>query len=140
MKRIAPHLTRGPDEPLNEQLRAFYDRLLRILRQPVLCDGEWQLLESAPAWEGNWTHDCFIAFGWQGAGAERLIVAVNYAANHSQCHIRLPFADLSGKQWRLRDQLTPGEFAWSGDDLSAKGLFLDMAPWQACVFSMTTEA
>ena len=43
----------------------FYDRLLAVLRQPVVRDGQWQLLECVPAWEGNWTWDCFLAFAWQ---------------------------------------------------------------------------
>ena len=66
-KRISPHLGRAPDEPVDPELRQFYDRLLAVLRQPVVRDGQWQLLECAPAWDGNWTNDCFVAFAWQGA-------------------------------------------------------------------------
>ena len=33
-KRISPHLVRGPDEPIDQQLEQFYDRLLAVLRQP----------------------------------------------------------------------------------------------------------
>ncbi len=66
-KRISPHLVRGPAEPADQQLQQFYDRLLAVLRQPVVRDGQWQLLECRPAWEGNWTWDCFVAFAWQGA-------------------------------------------------------------------------
>ncbi len=65
-KRISPHLCRRPDEPVNQDLAKFYDRLLAVLRQPCLRDGRWQLLECVPAWDGNWTSDCFIAFAWQG--------------------------------------------------------------------------
>jgi Alpha amylase, catalytic domain len=137
MKRISPHLARGPAEAVNENVGEFYDRLLSVLRKPALRDGQWQLLECAPAWDRNWTHDCFVAFCWQGADEERFVIAVNYAANQSQCHVRLPFANLSGRKWRLRDELAAGDYEWSGDDLSGRGLFLDMAPWQACVFSMT---
>ena len=78
-KRISPHLVAAPDEPVDPELRQFYDRLLAILRQPVVRDGQWQLLECAPAWDGNWTNDCFVAFAWQGADGRALLVAVNYA-------------------------------------------------------------
>ena len=54
-KRISPHLVRGPEEPIDQRLEQFYDRLLAVLRQPVVRDGQWQLLECAPAWDGNWT-------------------------------------------------------------------------------------
>ena len=69
-KRISPHLVRGPNEPVDEKLKQFYDRLLAVLRQPVVRDGQWQLLECTPAWEGNWTNDCFLVFAWQGPKGE----------------------------------------------------------------------
>ena len=136
-KRISPHLSRGPDEPINQELREFYDRLLAILRQSAFRDGDWRLLECTPAWDGNWTSDCFIVFAWESPGGNRFIVAVNYSANQSQCHVRLPFENLRGKKWKLQDQLSAAEYDWNGDDLTGRGLFLDMKPWQACVFALT---
>jgi hypothetical protein len=135
-KRISPHLVRGPKELVNEKLKQFYDRLLAVLRKPIVRDGQWQLLESSPGWEGNWTNDCFLVFAWQGSKGESLVVAVNYAPYQSQCHVRLPFGDLAGKKWQLQDQLSPASNEWNGDDLQGRGLFLDMSPWQACVFSL----
>jgi hypothetical protein len=136
-KRISPHLSRGPREPLDKDLCDFYDRLLALLKQSAFRDGRWQLLECTPAWEGNWTHDCFLVFAWRGPEEERAVVAVNYAANPSQCHVHLPFADLGGKKWRLQDELSAAAYDWQGDDLLARGLYLDMRPWEAYVFMMT---
>jgi len=135
-KRISPHLVRGPNEPMNDQLQKFYEQLLAVLRLPVVRDGQWQLLDCTPGWEGNWTNDCFLAFAWQDVQGESLVVAVNYAANQSQCHVRLPFASLAGKKWQLQDQLRTASYEWQGDDLQGKGLFLDLAPWQASVFTL----
>src|SRR5262249_43090438 len=104
-KRISPHLGRGPCEQIDRELHEFYERLLILLREPAFRDGQWQLLDCAPAWDGNWTHDCFLAFAWQGQKCERFAVAVNYAPNQSQCHVRLPFADVGGKKWRFEDRL-----------------------------------
>ena len=64
-----PIWCRGPEEPIDQRLEQFYDRLLAVLRQPVVRDGQWQLLDCIPAWEGNWTWDCFLAFAWQGSVA-----------------------------------------------------------------------
>lgn len=136
-KRISPHLGRGPDEPVNESLRAFYDQLLAVLRHSAFREGQWQLLECSPAWEGNWTHDCFLVFAWQGAANERFLVAVNYAPNQSQCHVRLPFADLAGKKWKLQDNLSDAAYDWNGDDLVGRGLYLDMPAWGTAVFSLS---
>jgi hypothetical protein len=136
-KRISPHLGRGPCEPVEPKLNEFYHRLLAVLRKPAVRNGQWQLLECVPAWEGNWTWECFVAFVWHGCEGERLVAAVNYAPNHSQCHIRLPLADLAGSQWRLQDQMSSAVYDWDGNDLQSRGLFLDMSPWQAVVFSLT---
>lgn len=133
---ISPHLCRAPVEPVDSNLEQFYGRLLAVLRQPVVHDGSWQLLECVPAWEGNWTWDCFVAFAWQGSGGERLVVAVNYAPNQSQCYVRLTFADLAGRRWRLRDQMGDAVYDRDGDDLQSRGLYLDMAPWQGSVFAL----
>jgi glycosidase len=135
-KRISPHLIRAPDEPRDQKLEAFYCCLLTVLGQPAVRDGRWQLLECAPAWDGNWTWDCFLAFAWQGPNAKRLLVAVNYAPNQSQCHVHLPFTDLGGVRWRLRDQIGETAYDRGGDELLSGGLYLDMAPWEHHVFSL----
>src|SRR5262249_42335988 len=93
-------------------------------------------LECGPAWDGNWTWDCFVAFGWQGPQGERLVVAVNYAGNQSQCYARLPLPELAGRRWRLQDQLGHAVHDRDGNDLLTPGLDLDMAPWQASVYSL----
>ena len=116
-KRVSPHLSREPDEPVNQELERFYERLLAVIKSPVVRDGRWQLLDCAAAWDGNWTSDCFIVFAWQGPGGERMLIAVNYADNQSQCHVPLPFADLGGKTWRLRDLLGPATYDRDGDGL-----------------------
>lgn len=134
-KRISPHLGRAPSEPVNPRLAGFYSKLLGILRESAFRAGRWQLLECAPAWEGNWTSDCLVAFSWEGTRGDRFVVAVNYAPNQSQCYVRLPFADLAGKTWRLRDRLSVAVYDRDGGPLQSAGLFLDMGPWQAAVYS-----
>jgi hypothetical protein len=136
-KRISPHLVRGPEEPIDQQLTQFYDRLLAVLRRPAMRDGQWQGLECVPAWDGNWTWDCFLAFAWHNSGNERLLVTVNYAPNQSQCYVRLPFTELANRQWRLQDVLGEATYDREGDDLHARGLYLDALPWQASVFALT---
>jgi len=135
-KRISPHLIRGPVEPIDETLKSFYDRLLVVLRQPVVRDGQWQLLECTPAWEGNWTWDCFLAFAWHGPAGERLLILVNYSANRSQCYVRLPFPEIAGGLWRLQDQMGNACYDRNGQDLTSRGLYLDLPPWQTHIFSV----
>jgi hypothetical protein len=137
LKRISPHLVRGPDEPVNSTVRQFYERLLELVRQPVVRQGDWRLLECAPAWVGNPSCEAVIAYGWQDSGGIRLIVGVNYASHQSQCYVRLPFADIAGGRWRLRDLLGTAQYDREGHDLQSRGLYLDVPPWQCHVFEMT---
>jgi Alpha amylase, catalytic domain len=139
-KRISPHLCRGPDEPADQRLAQFYDRLLAVLSRPLVRAGHWQLLDCLPAWDGNWTWDCFLAFAWDGSDGERLLVTVNYAPHQSQCYVRLPFTDVGDGRWRLMDVLGHATYDRDGDDLQARGLYLDVPPWQAHVFSLTRGA
>jgi len=136
-KRISPHLCRAPEEPIDLELKQFYERLLAVLRRSAVREGQWRLLECTPAWEGNWTSDCFLAFGWEGPGGERLLVAVNYAPHQSQCYVRLPFTDLGNGKWWLEDQIASAAYERKGDDLQAGGLYLDEPPWKASIFSLT---
>jgi hypothetical protein len=135
-KRISPHLVRAPVEPKDPELQEFYNLLLSVLRFPSVRDGEWQLLECVAAWDGNWTADDFIACAWQGTGGERLLVTVNYADNQSQCYVRLPFADLKGRSVRLRDLMSVATYDRDGDDLTTRGLYLDMPSWGYHVFDV----
>ena len=123
-----------------KDVQDFYERLLTVLGQAAVRDGEWRLVECVPAWDGNWTWDCFLAFAWHGTDDERLLVAVNYAPHQSQCYVRLPFGDLAGSRWRLQDLMSSAVYDRDGGDLQSRGLYLDAVPWEASVFSLTREA
>jgi hypothetical protein len=137
VKRISAHLVRGPREPVQANIRRFYERLLTVLRQPLVRQGEWRLLDCVAAWEGNGSFDAVIAYGWQDAHVARLVVVVNYADHHSQCYVRLPFAGLSGATWRLRDLLGEARYERDGYDLQFHGLYLDVPAWHCHVLEMT---
>ncbi len=124
--RIPVHLGRGPSEPVDEGISDFYGRLLACLKDPAFRDGSWQLLDCRPAWDGNPTAESYVAFSWTGPGDRRRLVAVSYADHQSQCYVALPWSDLEGKIWRLRDLLGTAVYDRPGDDLAARGLYLDM--------------
>jgi glycosidase len=128
-KRISPHLVRAPVEPVDDTLHGFYDLLLTALRDPVVRDGQWRLLECVPAWDGNGTSDGFIAWCWETPDRQRRVIAVNYAANQGQCYVRLPFSDLGGHAFRLVDLMGPARYDRDGSDLESRGLYLDVPPW-----------
>jgi hypothetical protein len=136
-KRISPHLCRGPEEPVDQRLSRFYHRLLDVLRRPVVRQGRWRLVESSPAWDGNGTWDGFVAFAWEAEAGQRLLAAVNFAATPSQCWLRVPFSGLEGSRWTLRDLTGDAIYERDGGELSGRGLYLDVGPWQYHVFQVT---
>jgi Alpha amylase, catalytic domain len=139
-KRISPHLCRAPDEPVDEDLAQFYDLLLALLKRPALRAGDWHSLPCRAAWDGNWTSDCILAFAWRGDDGERLLIPINYADHHSQCYVELPSAELGGRAWRLQDLTGDAVYDRNGDELSSRGLYLDLQPWQFHVFTLEARS
>ena len=136
LKHVSPHLIREPVEPVNQDIHRFYESLLAILRRDVVRNGNWQLLECLPAWNENWTWDCFIAFAWQGSNHELLLVAVNFASNPSQCYVRLPLAKLGQGAWQFKDLLNAYRYEYEGPRLANSGLYLDLPAWAYHVFEL----
>ncbi len=130
-KRISPHLVRGPEEPVDERVKKFYDRLLAVLRHDVVRNGHWQLLECVPAWDGNWTWDCFVAFAWQGCWRRAAAGDGQLCAEPEPVLCPTAVRRFANSRWRLQDR------AWKmthydrdGNDLQARGLYVDLAPWR----------
>jgi hypothetical protein len=138
-KKIPVHLDRRPDEAVNVALLEFYERLLGCVNLPVIRNGEWSLLESGAAWEGNWTADGFVCFAWSALPHERVVVVVNFAPNQSQCYLRLPFDDLPGRSVLLQDLMGDATYERCGAELYDRGLYLDLGPWAYHVFRVQTR-
>jgi glycosidase len=133
--RVPVHLGRGPEERVDAELGAFYDRLLATLRDRAVREGEWRLLEARAAWEGNPTWDDFIAFAWTRGGERRLVV-VNFSDHRSQCWLPLPWGELGGATVRLRDRTGPAVYDRDARELAARGLYLDLPAWGYHVFEV----
>jgi len=135
--RIPVHLGRGPMEDSDAGIVAFYDGLLKCLKDPAFRDGDWQLLECRPAWNGNETWNAFVCFSWTGPGDLRRLAAVNYAGQQGQCYVATAWPDLDGRVWRLRDMTGPSVYDREGGDLTRQGLYLDLPAWGYHVFDVS---
>ena len=138
--RVSPHLARAPREAIDEELRRFYDALLAVLRHSTVREGVWHLCDCVPAWEGNWTSDCYLAWSWTAEDGERRLVCVNYASNQSQCYVRLAHLGFARGPVRLRDLTGPACYEREGSELNQRGLYLDLPPWGYHVFEVTPAA
>jgi hypothetical protein len=136
--RASLHLRRRAAEPVNPDLRNFYDRLLECVRCDEVRAGAWRLLECRPEWPGNPTWQQFVAFSWDHeASGARLLGVVNYAPTPGQCFVRLPWPDLRGRSWFLHDALGPAEYERDGDDLTERGLYLNLPAWGHHLFEVS---
>ncbi len=130
------HLCRGPVEPRDAAVAAFYDRLLAAGQCDVFRNGDWSLIEPRPVWDGNPTWQDFIAYGWRTANGPSHVVVVNYSDHQAQCRLRLPFAGLAGVRWRLVDTLGSEVYERDGRELTDPGLYIDLAAWRYNVFRL----
>jgi glycosidase len=137
-KRASIHLNRTPEEDADVSVGDFYDRLLDVLKRPVLRDGAWRLLEPTEAWQGNWTWDGFVCFAWNGRDGEHLLATVNFQPSQAQCYVRPPFPALAGRSHDLIDLLGASRYRRDGDDLLGRGLYLDLPAWGFHLFSIET--
>jgi glycosidase len=133
--RVSMHLGRRPAERADDDLRAFYARMLACLRRPEAHDGEWHLGTCRPAWPGNPTSEQFIVSWWQ-AGDRRLLSVVNYGDTRGQCYVTLDMSGLAGRSFTLTDLLGGVSYLREGDGLAGNGLYLDMPAWGHHVFEL----
>ncbi len=130
---IPIHLDRGPAEPVDPAVHAFYRALLSVLEQPALRDGRYQPLLPSAAWDGNPGHDRFVAAVWHDALGPRFLLAVNYGPERGQCRLR---AELGEGVLRLSDRLGAEEYERDGREVRQDGLFLDLPPWGCNLFAI----
>jgi glycosidase len=133
--KVSMHLGRRPEEPVDLVLQKFYRKLLACLKRPEVRQGRWQLLKVVPAWDGNPTWERFLAFAWEGKAGQHLLITVNYGPTQGQCHVTWPFMDISGKKVTLKDLMSEARYEWEGDDLLARGLYVDLPAWGFHVFA-----
>ncbi len=134
--RIPMQLCRAPEEYQDPPIAKLYAQLLELLQLPILQDGSWQLLECLPAWQSNCTWDSFVVFSWHDNEDRYFLIVVNYSPHQSQCYVRLPWGDLTGKQVEFQDKMGEVDYIRRGEDLQQIGLYLDMLPWGTNVFKV----
>ncbi len=130
---VSMHLGRGPDEPGDRTVRAYFDRLFGILGRDVFHDGRFTPLAPEAAWTGNPSHAGFVLFQWASAGSLILVVA-NHAAGQGQCRV---FLDLPpGGTVRLDDLAGDEAYERNGAEIARNGLYLDLPAWGLNIFEV----
>ena len=127
----------GADEPTDQEVAAFYGKLLQILKDTdAFRNGDWSQIDPLPAWPSNFSSEGFVSYAWAGKDEARYIAVINYADNQGQCYLPLPFPELEEKQLLLTELVGSEVYHRDGSDLVVRGLYIDQAPWQINVFEL----
>jgi hypothetical protein len=121
-------LRRRPPETLQFSLNAFYDRLLNVASSENFRDGEWRLCD-LKGWPDNQSRVDILAWCWRTGGGQRYVIALNLSGHRSQGLVQIPWQDVAGSIWILRDLLNGGEYERDGDSLQNQGLYVDLVEW-----------
>jgi len=125
--RVPVFLGRRPEEPVDASLQSFYHRLLNILGNRGLRDGTWRLCERS-GWPDNPSFLNLVAWCWRST-EERYLIAVNFGDAGAQGRILLPWDDLRGRTWQLRDLFTGAVYDRDGGEMCHPGLYVDLGAW-----------
>jgi len=130
--RLPVFLGRRPAEPLDRELAAFYEKLLKETGHDLFRSGEWSLCEGR-GWPDNQSCQNILTWCW-ARGGERSLILVNFSDVTSQALVRVPWDELRNKMWLLDDRLSGESLERSGNDMRDAGLFVELEPWQCHLF------
>ena len=128
-------MSRGPEEPFSSEIGQFYGSSSSMLAKAGSGRRRVAMLECTPAWEGNWTWDCFISFALRGPDGRLLVCVVNYAPNSSQCYLHVPLVT-EKEMVEFRDIMSPATYSRYTAEVLAHGLYLDMPAWGYHIFEV----
>ena len=136
--KLSVHLGRRPQEPADEMLEQHYRRLLAALAHDVFHEGVWRLVEPREAWQGNPSHQNFVASLWI-SGEDLRLVVVSLSNERAQGYLPLELPALAGRAWLLKDLLGDAQYLRDGDGLLSPGLYLDVPAYGHHLFEITPQ-
>ncbi|MEU0877270.1 alpha-amylase family glycosyl hydrolase [Lentzea sp. NPDC005914] len=123
-RRVRPpvFLARRPDEPLDDDLAAWYRWLLAIVADHGVRRGDWSLIE-AEGWPDNQSCQRLLAWEWITADGTRHVVVVNFSGQRAQGLLPV------GWQERFTDLLDGGAV-----HEPVSPLYVELGPWECHLF------
>jgi hypothetical protein len=124
-------LGRWPDEPIDEAVRALYERVLRFGCEDVVQRGEWRLQKISAA--GDHTSVHIVSYCWRLGGALAVVVA-NPSNWTAQAHVAIAEDLTDGTTFEFEDRLTGESYRWTRESLERTGLFVRLDAGRAHLF------
>jgi hypothetical protein len=133
--RLPVFLGRRPSEPVDHDLLAYYVRLLNEINRTAFRNGAWRLCERS-GWPDNQSCQNLLAWCWDG-DEERYLIVINFRQEGAQARVHVPWDELRGKDWQLKDVLSGESYERTGSEMRDAGLFVDLGPWECHLFQVS---
>ncbi len=127
MVRLPVFLGRRPDEAVDHELHAFYNRLLGAIDRSIFREGQWSLCDRT-GWPDNASFQNLVAWNWW-KDDDRCLIIVNLSDSFAQGRVPVQWADAGGGTWRLIDVLSDATYERNGDEMLSPGLYVELGPW-----------
>jgi len=131
--RTPVQLGRWPDEVVNPQVQELHRRVLEFASQPVLHDGVWRILNVSSGGDDSWGN--VLAYRWRLEELLAVIVA-NLGDVRSRAHVDVAGDLPAGAEFDFVDRLTGESYRWGRDSLNARGLWVQLEPGRAHLFTV----
>jgi hypothetical protein len=132
--RLPVFLGRRPAEPIDHDLVVFYGRLLSAVHRDVFRNGEWRACERS-GWPDNQSYQNILTWCWS-KDDERWLIVINFGQQATQGLVHVPWEELRGRQWCLKDALSDESYDRSGSVMRDAGLYVDLGPWKCNLFQV----
>lgn len=133
--KLPVQLGREPEEKQDEKIKEFYRNLFRITKADVFRNGTWKLLETSPVADSDSSHENLLAWEWR-LDSELRIVIVNYNSSTSRCRLKFNIQSVSDNIV-LMDLLNNVTYKRSVNEISEKGLFIELKSFNSHIFSVS---
>jgi hypothetical protein len=130
--RLPVFLGRRPDEPVNHELRDFYEKLLTFVDRSVFREGEWRLCDRT-GWPDNSSFENLIFWSWLKDDA-RYLIGVNLSDTPAQALVQVGWKEVGSGTWQLTDVLSGAIYERNGSEMVSTGLYVELGPWSSHFF------
>jgi len=129
-------LRRVADEKPDEELKAFYGKLLRITHQDIFSDGKWEIKDVISSGDNSFKN--LIAFVWRLKEHMKLVV-VNLSPDFSQGRISLHREIAVHGKYLLHDELNVQKYLRNGKEMVSPGLHIILEGFHSHLFEISPE-
>jgi len=124
--KLPVHLGRRVDEPVDEAIALFYDKLWAFIAQKNLAQGEWKLLNPLSRF---WRRESQHVLAWEWTTkTNKVVVAVNYSPEKAQVILDTDLKTVTGAE-----DILNGQVNWAEHIFSSR---VTLQPWRHIVITV----